>query len=85
MVQVQVYESTLNTSGEGMFLPIHKACLGIIQKLCQMRQAQSQASGPEIPKTLEAFVMPYSSKGGEVSLSQISQSGRIPIIPNISG
>lgn len=55
MVQVQVHESTLNTSGEGMFLPIHKASLGIIQKLCQMHQAQSQASGPEIPKTLEAF------------------------------
>ena len=73
MVQVEVYEPKNNTSREGMFFPIHKACLDIIQRLCHIRQAQSQASRSEIPKTFEAFCEAYGSRDGETSLTQICQ------------
>ncbi|KAF6232401.1 hypothetical protein HO173_009506 [Letharia columbiana] len=41
--------------GDGMLSPIHKACLDILQRLCQIRQAQNEASASEEPKTLDAF------------------------------
>lgn len=49
-----VYEHNDNT-GQGMFFPIHKACLNITQRMCQVHQAQNQASDSEIPKSLEDF------------------------------
>lgn len=53
-VKVTVYEPNDDT-GQGMFSPIHKACLDIIQRLCQSRQVQNQASDFETPGSLEAF------------------------------
>lgn len=50
---------------------------------CVKRRAKLQAR--RYRNCLRHFVMTYSSKGGEISLSQISQSGRIPIIPKIAG
>lgn len=40
---------------DGVLSPIHKACLDILQRLCQIRQAQNEASASEEPKTLDAF------------------------------
>ena len=34
---------------------MHKACLDILQRLCQIRQAQNQGPAADMPKTLEAF------------------------------
>ena len=53
-VKVTVYESTDRT-GDGMFFPIHEACLDIIHRLCQIREMRNQASDSETPKSLEAF------------------------------
>lgn len=39
----------------GMLLPIHKACLDILQRLCQFRQVQNPALGSDKPRTLLAF------------------------------
>ena len=52
-VEIIVYEPTDDVGS--MFFPIHKACLDIIERLCQIRQAQDQAFGSDRPKTLEAF------------------------------
>lgn len=48
-----VYEPV--DDADGMLSPIHKACLDILQRLCQIRQAQNEASASEEPKTLDAF------------------------------
>ena len=53
-VKVTVYESN-DSTGDGMFFPIHKACLDIIQLLCQMRETRNLASDSEMPRSLEAF------------------------------
>lgn len=54
MAMIFVYEPSDNTS-EGMFAPIHEACLDITQRICQIRPAQQQASDSEMPKSLEEF------------------------------
>ena len=38
-----------------MLFPMHKACLDILQRLCQIRQAQDQGPATDMPKILEAF------------------------------
>ena len=38
-----------------MLFPMHKACLDILQRLCQIRQAQNQGPAAGMPTTLEAF------------------------------
>ena len=40
---------------KGMFFPIHKACLDILKRICQIRQAEDQSFSSAKPKTLEAF------------------------------
>lgn len=54
MAMIFVYEPNDNT-GEGMFSPIHKACLDITQRMCQIRQAQEHASDSKITKAFEDF------------------------------
>lgn len=51
--KVTIFEPVDNVNG--MFFPIHQACLDILQRMCQIRQAQDQSSNFEKPKTLEAF------------------------------
>lgn len=51
--KVTIYEHVDNV--KGMFFPIHKTCLDILQRICQIRQAQDQGSDSAKPKTLEAF------------------------------
>ena len=38
-----------------MLFPMHKACLDILQRLCQIRRAQDQGPAANMPTTLEAF------------------------------
>ena len=49
--KIGVYEPADNANG--MVFPIHKACLDILQRLCQIRQAQNQAPGSASPRTLD--------------------------------
>lgn len=51
--KISVYEPADNANG--MLFPLHQTCLNILQRLCQIRQAQNRASTPETPKTLDAF------------------------------
>ena len=51
--KIGVYEPA--DDANGMLFPIHKACLDILQRLCQIRQGQNEASESEKPKTLDAF------------------------------
>lgn len=51
--KISVYEPADNANG--MLFPIHQTCLDILQRVCQIRQAQNRASTLETPKTLDAF------------------------------
>lgn len=52
-IKKRTYEPV--NDNEGMLHPIHKACLDILQRLCQLRQAANETSDSSKPKTLEAF------------------------------
>ena len=51
--KITIYEPVDNV--EGMFYPMHKACIDIVQRMCYLRQAQDQGSESEKLKTPETF------------------------------
>ena len=52
-VRIGVYE--IIDDANCMLFPIHKACLDLLQRLCQIRQPQSSITSSQQPKTLVAF------------------------------
>ena len=53
--EIEVYVEHGSHANSSMLFPMHKACLDLLQRLCQIRQARNPGPDADMPKTLEAF------------------------------